>query len=161
MLRFCQHPARVIALGLCLLGCAALAPLRALAQDQNQTETNEPPVFNEYKGVRLGMTTEEARQKLGVPQEKSAVQDFYTFSDKETAQISYDAQHHVAAIAVFYLGTDKAPLSKTVLGADLAAKPDGSMYRLVRYPKVGCWVSYARTSGDAPLVTVMMQKYKP
>ncbi|HYY41276.1 MAG TPA: ATP-binding protein, partial [Pyrinomonadaceae bacterium] len=48
--------------GFAAVPCDALAPLRALAQDQNQTETNEPPVFSEYKGVRLGMTTEEAHR---------------------------------------------------------------------------------------------------
>jgi hypothetical protein len=161
MLQFPNHPARILPLALCLV-CAALALAgSARAQDQSQTESNDQPIFLEYKGVRLGMKAEEARQKLGTPQEKGDTQDFYTFSDKETAQISYDAQHQVAAIAVFYLGADKAPASKVVLGSELAAKPDGSMYRLVRYPKVGCWVSYSRTGGDSPLVTVMMQKYKP
>ena len=60
-----------------------------------------------------------------------------------------------------YLDADKAPAPKAVLGAELTANPDGRIYRLVRYPKVGYWVSYSRTAGDSPLVTVMMQKYKP
>lgn len=163
MLRFSHHPSRISAVVLSLLCCALafVAAPRTFAQEQSQTESNDAPVFSEYKGVRIGMTAEEARRKLGPPQEKGDAQDFYAFSEKETAQVSYDAQHLVTAIAIIYIGADKAPVSKAVLGSDLAAKPDGSMYRLVRYPKMGCWVSYARTGGDSPLVTVMMQKYKP
>ena len=154
---------RLLLSGLCLV-CVALVGVSqpgALAQEPSQVEAKDDPIFREYKGVRLGMTAAEARQKLGVPQDKSDAQDFYAFSDNETAQLSYDAQHQVAAIAIFFVGADKAPAAKSVLGADLSAKPDGAMYRLVRYPKAGCWVSYSRTSGDAPLVTVMMQRYKP
>ena len=121
----------------------------------------DEPRFHDYKGVRIGMSADEARQKLGTPQDKSDQQDFYAVSDKETVQVSYDAQHNVAALAVMYLDADKAPAPKAVLGAELTANPDGRIYRLVRYPKVGYWVSYSRTAGDSPLVTVMMQKYKP
>ena len=33
-----------------------------------------------------------------------------------------------------------------------------SKHKLVRYPKAGCWVSYSRTAGDTPIVTVTIQK---
>ncbi len=166
MSQFFNRLSRLWPLGLCLLCCAlavvVVTPERARAQDQTQTEATDAPVFSEYKGVRIGMPADEARKKLGSPQDKSDAQDFYAFSDgNETAQLSYDAQHLVTSVAIIYLGADKAPACKLVLGAELTAKPDGSMYRLVRYPKAGYWVSYSRTSGDSPLVTVMMQKYKP
>jgi hypothetical protein len=45
-----------------------------------------------------------------------------------------------------------------VLGVELQAKPDGSMYELKRYPDAGYWVSYNRTAGDKPIVTITMQK---
>jgi hypothetical protein len=45
-----------------------------------------------------------------------------------------------------------------VLGVELIAKPNGSMYQLVRYPDAGYWVSYNRTAGDKPIVTITMQK---
>jgi hypothetical protein len=48
-----------------------------------------------------------------------------------------------------------------VSGADIDTKPDGSKYRLVRYPKAGYWVSYSRTAGDTPIVTVTIQKLPP
>ena len=148
-------------LALALLCALALAGLRARAQEQSQVEAKDDPIFSEYKGVRLGMKADECRQKLGAPQDKGDTQDFYAFSDNETAQVSYDAQHQVAAVAIFFVAADKAPTAKAVLGTDLTAKPDGSMYRLVRYPKAGYWVSYSRTAGDSPLVTIMMQRYKP
>ena len=148
-------------IALALLCAFTLVGVRALAQDQSQIEAKDDPIFSEYKGVRLGMTADECRHKLGTPQDKGDTQDFYAFSDNETAQVSYNAQHQVTSIAVFYVGADKAPVPKTVLGADLTAKADGTIYRLVRYPKAGYWVSYSRTAGDSPLVTVMMQRYKP
>jgi outer membrane protein assembly factor BamE (lipoprotein component of BamABCDE complex) len=146
-------------ISLALLCAFVLVGVRALAQDQ--IEAKDDPIFNEYKGVRLGMTADECRQKLGTPQDKGDTQDFYAFSEKETAQVNYNAQHQVMSIAVIYIGADKAPASKAIIGADLTAKADGSMYRLVRYPKAGYWVSYSRTAGDSPLITVMMQRYKP
>jgi hypothetical protein len=45
-----------------------------------------------------------------------------------------------------------------VLGAELQARDDGSMYELKRYPDAGYWVSYNRTAGDKPIVTITMQK---
>src|SRR2546423_12952505 len=100
MLSCSNHPSSVRSLVLCLLlgALALVAGPRGLAQEQSQTETNDQPVFSEYKGVRLGMTAEEARHKLGSPQDKGDTQDFYAFSDNETAQVAYDAQHQVASI---------------------------------------------------------------
>jgi hypothetical protein len=45
-----------------------------------------------------------------------------------------------------------------VFGEDFETKPDGSKHKLVRYPKAGYWVSYSRTAGDTPIVTITIQK---
>jgi hypothetical protein len=45
-----------------------------------------------------------------------------------------------------------------VLGTEIEVKPDGSIYKLLRFPKAGYWVSYSRTAGDAPLITITMKK---
>ncbi len=118
------------------------------------------PLMREYKGVRLGMTAGEARQKLGEPADKGDQQDFYLFSESESAQIFYDASHQVKAISVQYAGAS-APTPKNVLGADIEPSPDGSVHRRVNYRRAGCWVSYSRTAGEQPLVTVSVQKDGP
>lgn len=120
---------------------------------------DETPLFQEYRAVRIGMTIEEVRKKLNNPSDKSDEQDFFVFGDNETAQVFYDKTHKVFAISVNFLnGARDLPTPKGVLGSEVAAKPDGSAYKMVRYPKAGYWVSYSRTSGESPLTIVTLQK---
>ena len=121
----------------------------------------EQPLYAEYKGVRLGMTSEEARAKLGTPTLKGNDQDYYVFSENETAQIVYDAAHKVIAISVDYLRGIGAPDFKTVVGGELETTTNGSLYRIVRYESQGFWVSYNRSTGTVPIVTVTIQKELP
>jgi hypothetical protein len=129
----------------------------ARAQNGGGVKKSDKPLYVDYKGVRIGMDAGEARKKLGNASDKSDTQDFYVFSEQETAQVFYD-KGKVMAVSVNYLGEKLAPLPKIVLGIDIEAKPDGGMFKLVRYPEAGYWVSYNRTGGDDPLVTVTMQK---
>ena len=139
----------------------------ALGQKSQQVKTNaqatpsaiDEPLFRGYKGVQIGMTTAEVRKILGTATDMSDTQDFYVFSDKESAQIFYDLTLKVRAISVNYLGTGSGvPDCKAVVGTDAEAKPDGSIYKLVRYPKFGYWVAYNRTAGADPLITITIQK---
>ena len=145
------------------LALAALVSALALSASAAQNggaaakEKEEPP-FHEYKGVRIGMTADVARQKLGEPTDKGDTQDFYAFGENETVQVFYDAEKKVHALSIIYVGGGQMPTAKAVLGADVEAKPDGSMHRRVDYPKAGFWVAYSRTAGDSPLVTITMQK---
>jgi hypothetical protein len=117
------------------------------------------PVFTDYRGVRIGMSAKEVRAKLDNLKDVGPAQDFFVFSEGESAQIYYDKHRNVTAISVDYFGGDSnAPLPNAVLGVELQAKPDGSMYQLKRYPEAGYWVSYNRTAGDKPIVTITMQK---
>lgn len=119
----------------------------------------DAPTFQDYKGVRIGMTAGEARKKLGSPTDKGDTQDFYLVSAKESVQVMYDREKKVSALALIYLNAGaNAPTAKAVMGVDLEARPDGSLYKLVRYPKAGYWVSYSRTPGNSPIVSVTMQK---
>lgn len=120
----------------------------------------DEPVFLEYRGVKIGWVADEVRKKLGNPANKGDEQDFYIFGDKETCQVLYDkATGKVTAISVdFMSGAREVITPQQVFGADFETKPDGSKYKLVRYPKAGFWVSYSRTAGDSPIVTVTMQK---
>lgn len=154
------------------LAAACLLCLNALVAAAQTTASNtnppaaakavagdEQPPFQEYRGVRIGMTAVEARKKLGAPTDKGEAQDFYLVSDKESVQLIYDGAKKISAIALNYMNAgDKAPTPKAVLGEEIEARADGSLYKLVRYPKAGYWLSYSRTAGNSPLVSVMMQK---
>jgi len=121
---------------------------------------DEDPVFLDYRGVKIGWLADDVRKKLGSPANKGDEQDFYTFGDKETCQIFYDkATSKVTAISVdFFTGARETITPQQVFGSDFEAKADGSKSKLVRYPKAGFWVSYNRTAGDSPIVTVTIQK---
>jgi len=105
------------------------------------------------------MTAAEARKKLGDPKDKGDEQDFFVFNESETAQIVYDKTQRVITISADFLTAgDKVPTAKQVFGGDVEAKADGSVYKMIRFPKAGYWLSYNRTSGNSPLITVTLQK---
>lgn len=135
-------------------------PAVALAQTNKRPATAEDPIFTDYRGVQIGWLADDVRKKLGDPASKGDEQDFYMFGEKETAQFQYDkATKKVVAISVdFVNGASTVLTPQQVFGADIEAKPDGSKYRLTRYPKAGYWLSYSRTAGQTPIVTVTIQK---
>jgi hypothetical protein len=105
------------------------------------------------------MKAAEVHSKLGQPAQPGTGQDFYTISDKESVQVFYDSGLKVKAIAINYLGEGGGvPACKDVLGIDAEPAADGAVYKLVRYPRAGYWVSYNRTGGEDPLITVTLQK---
>jgi hypothetical protein len=138
-----------------------------LASGNNPAETTQPtqtvvanaPVYKEFMGVTLGMEVDDVRAKLGHLKEKGERQDFFVFSESQSAQIVYDGQGKVTVISVDYVNKeDGTPSPESVLGEAVQPKPDGSIYQLKRYPAAGYWVAYSRTAGDNPLVTITMQK---
>jgi hypothetical protein len=140
----------------------ALAPAAARAQRPKEaldSGADNRPAFSDFKGVSIGMHADEARKKLGNPRDKSAEQDFYMFGDNQAVQVFYDPAGVVSAISIdFMSGAREIPSCKDVLGAEAEKKADGSVYKLIRYPKAGYWVSYSRTAGDSATVTITMQK---
>lgn len=119
------------------------------------------PILKEYKELIIGSTADEVRAKLG----KAKIDDkdgfYYQFGDGEFAQIRIDKNNKVRLISITYSSDSKnVPGYTDVFGADatIAAKADGSVYKLVRYPQAGYWVAYSRTAGNDPSVTVTMQK---
>jgi hypothetical protein len=138
---------------LAVLCLAAARPARA--QDEK-----EPP-FHEFKGVSIGMKVSDARQKLGSPTDKSDVQDLYSINDKQTALVYYDGSGNVSAIALMFTGAGAdVPTPKSIFGADVEAKSDGSISKMVRYTKAGYFVAYNRTAGDSPMITITIQKIR-
>ncbi|MBD0372886.1 MAG: hypothetical protein ICV60_18725 [Pyrinomonadaceae bacterium] len=137
---------------------AGVAQVKAVNSTEATGATLKPK-WTDYRGITIGMSADEVRAKLGNLKEKGKVQDFFVFSDKETAQVFYDEQGKVNAISVNYLGDKSSvPDAVAVLGEAVEAKEDGSMYKLVRYADAGYWVAYSRTAGDSPLTTVTIQK---
>jgi hypothetical protein len=120
-------------------------------------EEVQQPIYREYRGVRLGMTMEEARTKLGTAAMRSDDLDFYVFSENETAQIAYNAAHKVVTISVDYTNGVGAPDYRTVVGADILTRPDGSIYKMVEYQSADFWVSYNRSATTVPVVTITLQ----
>lgn len=161
---FKLFPSRMIRPSLAFTGSLllmALAPAASRAQKSSglDSEQDMRPAFSDFKGVHIGMTADEARKKLGNPRDKSAEQDFYLFNDSQAVQVFYDKTGTVTAISIdFMSGASGIPSCKDVLGAEAQAKPDGSVYKLLRYPKAGYWVSYSRTAGNSPTITITMQK---
>ena len=144
------------ALSLLSLVQAQRPAAKTTAQAQAQTEE---PLLREYRGVQIGMAAEQVKQKLGTPRDTADRQDFFVFSESESAQVFYDAQRKVFAVSVNYLGDiSGAPAPEKVFGAPVEAKPDGSIYKMVRYQRAGYFVVYTRTADDSPLVSVTMQK---
>jgi hypothetical protein len=135
------------------------ATVDAAVRNPGSPKPSATPTYTGYKGVKIGMTTDEARKLLGNPKEKSEGQDYYLYSDNEAAQIVYDSTHKVTAISVTYMGKRSSiPTPQDIFGEDAEVKPDGSIAKMVRYPKEGFWVSYNRTAGDDPVVIVTAQK---
>src|SRR5687768_10131926 len=113
-MRYNAHKQRIgiIELTCLVIGTLLLLLMGAIAKGQSGTTATkvskshaqiEQPLYREYRGVRLGMTSAESRAKLGEPAMKSDEQDFYVFSANETAQIAYKAQK-VVMISTDYAG---------------------------------------------------------
>lgn len=161
-LRLFSDQLKTIALLSGLVAVLLLAASTAAAQRSKgsvETPDEGQSGVTQFRGVKIGMATEEARKKLGAPKEKSPEQDLFLFNDTEAVQVYYDKSGVVNAITIDYLGgSHGVPSPKEIFGADAEAKADGSIHKIVRYPKAGYWVSYSRTAGNEPTVTIAMQK---
>jgi hypothetical protein len=112
-----------------------------------------------YKGIMIGMAADDVRKKLGEPKDRSDPQDLFVFSDEESAQFLYGPDKTVTAIMVTFSGKmTGAPTPKDVFGEDVPAKSDGGIFKMVRYPKAGYWISYNKIIGDGSIVSIAMQK---
>lgn len=131
--------------------------LLLLAASALHAQTASKPVYAGYKGVMVGTPMTDARTKLGNPRDKSDTEDYFVFSDNETAQVLYGADKTVRVLSVNYIGKN-APTPVAVLGIQVEVRPDGSMNKLVKYPKSGFWISYLKTGGEDPMVVVTVQK---
>ena len=121
--------------------------------------TPDKPPYTGYKGVTIGLKTDEARTKLGTPKDKSDAQDYFEISGSESVQVFYDAAKNVTAVTVTYRGKlESAPTAMSIFGEDATANADGGIFKMVRYPKAGFWISYNKIPGSDGLIMVALQK---
>ena len=146
------------AITILLLAGASIFAQRARTGAAPLTGAQPQPLFSEYKGIGLGMTADQVRAKLGTPTVKANDQDYYEFSDIESAQFAYDKMLKVVTISIDYSGAG-APDYRNVVGPSIDERDDGSLYKLVRYEAQRFWVSYCRSAGSPPIVTITIQKF--
>ena len=160
--------APIILLGVSLIsaggGLIARPPVKLISQSHVPAIPTPSPAepktrYESYRGVTVGMSQAQAREKLGAAEQRSNSGDYYVFSTTESAQVLFDRDQTVKSITVNYTGNIKtAPSPKEILGEDAKKESDGSIYKLVRYPSAGFWVSFNRTAGDGPTIIVTLQK---
>lgn len=138
-----------------------IASMAAFAQD-GQTAKQSGPVITDLKGIKIGMTKDEVREKLGKPSTADKSSMVYTLSKIETAQIGLNSKGNVRTIALIFTNEDaNTPKFSDVFGPDvpMETKKNGSVYKLVRYPSAGFWIAYSRSIIDKkPLTTITMRK---
>lgn len=165
MVKITKH--RLAFLVCCLIGLAAVLPAAGQKKDPPGGPAAGPAAAGKpeektsgkaFRGITIGMPADELRKKLGSPRDTSETLDFYVFSDNESAQVVYDAGRAVSAVSIDFTGKSGAPAAKDVLGVDVEVSADGSMYKMIRYPKSGYWISYNRTAGTDGMVSITMQK---
>ena len=142
---------------------ATVSTATAVTAKPETAKTSAPPMplVQDYQGIKIGMTADEVRDKLGKPASSDETGLFYEFSDDERAQIGLDADKKVRLIVAFYAADHaKRPQYSDVFGTDAPApaKEDGSVYNLIQYPQAGYWVAYSKAAGKDALVIVTMQK---
>lgn len=152
---------------LILVFAAAAVIVHGQMQKPRSTKTNaytdsgtvQQPLYSDYKGVRIGMTAEEVQAKLGKGM-RSDDQEFFVINSSETATVVFDTSNKVTGVSVDYLAGVGAPDYRAVVGPDIITKPDGGLYKMVRYEQLGFWVSYSRTATSPVfMVTITMQKF--
>jgi hypothetical protein len=123
-------------------------------------EAATAPVMRDYRGIKIGMTADEVKDKLGKPRVSDETGYFYALSDTESVQIVFDADKTVRVISAMYSKGEKAPEYKDVFGKDatIASQPDGSIYNRAQYPQAGYVVVYSRSAGDNPMIVITLQE---
>ena len=117
------------------------------------------PPYSSYRGVTIRMPAAQVTEKLGTPAQKSKAGDYYAISPTESVQISYDTDQTVKAISINITGDLKtAPMPKDVVGTDVKKDAEGTISKMVNYPKSGFWVSYIRTGGKDSTIIITLQK---
>lgn len=119
------------------------------------------PVFTNYRKVEIGMDASSVDDILGKPESEYPDRIFFEISNAEDVQIAIGPDKKVTAVVVSFAEGKGAPDFSTVFGEGVEPdrRPDGTIYKMVRYPDAGYWVSYYAAAGDKGNVTLMMRKF--
>ncbi|MEP6944474.1 MAG: hypothetical protein ABJA02_01045 [Acidobacteriota bacterium] len=119
------------------------------------------PFIKDLQGVPIGMPRKEVEKNLGSAKVSDKAGLYYEFSKTHSAQIGFDADSNVRTVALIFTGGDKsAPAFADVFGADVSSSPNanGGIYKMVRYPEAGFWVSYSVTNPGPQATTVVTMR---
>lgn len=125
-----------------------------------QTNTAPKPAITSLDDIRLGMTIDEVKAALGKPDVEDKTGMLFT-PGRHSVQVGVDDKGTVRTIAVVYTDGDKdAPTFEQIFGPSVEApEPGGNIYKLIRYPEAGFWLSYSVTNpGDKPITAVTMRR---
>lgn len=115
--------------------------------------------FNAYRSVSIGMTRDETRDKLGKTKDEFPEEDSFEISDNENVRVFYNGDKKVKAMVITFSGKlDGVPAADAVLGEKVEQNADGGMFKMVRFPDKGFWISYLKTTGDQPTVIITLQE---
>ncbi|PYT01741.1 MAG: hypothetical protein DMF63_02540 [Acidobacteria bacterium] len=130
------------------------------AETQANTGAVSPAPMREYHALSLGMSPDDVEALWGKPKIKDEGGFLYNRSDSEMAQIEIGSDKKVSAIAVMFQGGKGAPSLTDVFGAGATADPrqNGTVYKMVRYPEAGYWVSYSATPGENGVTIITLRK---
>jgi hypothetical protein len=158
MEEFMFRSTRQLLLILLFLAVLSLSGSGAAASENSMSVDNSTPLFSSYKGISIGMTTEQVRASLGTPRDSSDATDFFGPSEHEFIQVYYEHGKVTALTITFNGNLTSAPTPKGVFGEDAEVKPDGGIFKMVRYPKAGFWISYNKIGGDEPIIIIAVKK---
>lgn len=150
----------VFLLAACLIAIDPQSEIHAVRTSAAPLPTPEraAPPFKGHRGVMIGMSADDVKARLGSPKDTSEAMDFFELSENEHVQVFYAARMVEAITVTFYSKLDEAPDCKAVFGEAAEAKSDGSIFKMVRYPKAGFWISYNRIVGDEPMIMIAIKK---
>jgi hypothetical protein len=137
----------------------------AVSTTEKPTETKQPqasPAVKDLRGITIGMSADEIKDKLGKPESSDGTTMYFTLDNGESVQIGLDKDNKAILIADIFSGKDaKSPDLDDIFGTEVEspAGADGKVYKMVRYPTAGYWISYSRLDlKSGPMTTVTMQK---